>query len=109
MQAGKSGLTLLPPCSSLGEADLEAVAANPQEDGACGHRPLFLGSAFVNKVLVSSDRKFEHSTLLNKAFMCVERHGTHPHIIHGPLPELVGGLPWMLLTRVPRRHPFCIG
>ncbi len=90
MQVGKSGLKLLPPCSPPGEADLETAAANPREDGRCGHRPLFLGSAFVNKALTLSGHKFEHSMLLNKALKCIERRGAHPHIIHGPLPELVG-------------------
>jgi hypothetical protein len=30
LQAGKSGLTLLLPCSLLGEADLEVAAAKPK-------------------------------------------------------------------------------
>jgi hypothetical protein len=46
LQAGESGLTLLPPCSCPGKEDLEAAAANPKGDGACGYFPLFLGSAF---------------------------------------------------------------
>ncbi len=109
MRAGKSGLTLLLPCSRPGEADYEAAAANPQEDGACGHRPLFLGSRFIKKALALSGHKFKRSTLLDEALICVKQHIAHPHIFHCLLPELVGGLPWTLGTRVSWRRPLCIG
>jgi hypothetical protein len=52
-QAGESGLTLLPPCSLSGEADLEAVAAKPKEDGCCGRRPSCLGGTCVQKALAT--------------------------------------------------------
>jgi hypothetical protein len=53
-QVGKSGLTLLPPCSLSGEADLEAAAAKPKEDGCCSRRPSCLGGGCVQKALATS-------------------------------------------------------
>jgi hypothetical protein len=52
-QAGKSGLTLLPPCSLSGKADLEATAAKPKEDGCCGRGPSCLGGACIQKALAT--------------------------------------------------------
>ncbi len=40
LQAGESGFALLSPGSHPGKQDLETVAENPQEDGACGPRPV---------------------------------------------------------------------
>jgi hypothetical protein len=54
LQADKSGFTLLPPCSLLGKADLETAAAKPKEDGCCGNRPSFLGSACIQKAFATS-------------------------------------------------------
>ncbi len=54
LQAGKSSLTLLLPCSLLGKADLEAAEAKPKEDGCYGCCPLCLGSACIQKALATS-------------------------------------------------------
>jgi hypothetical protein len=53
LQTCKSGLALLSPGSLVGEPDVEAVAAKPQEDGAgCPHL-LCKSSAFGRKAMSS--------------------------------------------------------
>jgi hypothetical protein len=76
LQAGKSGITLLPPCSHSGKADLEAVAVKPKEDGCWDRRRLCLGSAFIKKALVTSGfLMFVRSTLVEETLdgMLVEK------------------------------------
>jgi hypothetical protein len=59
LQAGESSLTLLPPCSLSGEADLEAAAAKPKEDNSgcrhlsCMSSPFAMSSLLVEKVLTT--------------------------------------------------------
>jgi hypothetical protein len=59
LQAGKSGLTLLLPCSLLGEADLEAAAAKPKEDSlgcrhlSCKSSAFATSSLLVKKAVMS--------------------------------------------------------
>jgi hypothetical protein len=58
---------LLPPCSRLGESDLEAAAAEPRENGCCGCRLSCLGGATIKKVLGTSGfLAFVRSTLVEK-------------------------------------------
>ncbi len=79
MQAGESGLTLLSPFSHTAKPDMEAAAAEPQEDGACCHHPLCLGGAFgrlafqgnalIKKALAKSSLLAFTSGLLFKKFL----------------------------------------
>ncbi len=66
---------------------------------------LGLGGAFIEKALVLSGHKFERSTLLDEVLICIKEHIAHLYIVHGTLPEPVGGIPWTLGMRVPRRRP----
>jgi hypothetical protein len=50
-QTCKSGLPLLSPQSLVGEPDVEAAAAKPQEDGSDGRPVSFLGAAFGQKLV----------------------------------------------------------
>ncbi len=75
-QAGKSSLTLLLLGSQSGKPGIEAVAAEPQEDGACCCYPLcqggkfshpsFQGNAVVKKALAKSSLLAFTSNLLVK-------------------------------------------
>ncbi len=67
LQAGKSGFVLLALGNHLVKPDLKTVAANPQDNGACGHHPSCLGNTFCKKVLATSGLKtFVPGTLVKK-------------------------------------------
>jgi hypothetical protein len=53
-QAGECSLALLRPGSQAFKPGMEAVAEEPQEDGACCHHPLCQGGTFDKKALVMS-------------------------------------------------------
>ncbi len=77
LEAGKSGLALLPPGSQLGKSSMEVAAAEPQEDGTGGRHLSVLGGAFVEKALAMGSCKFDRSTLFDEGVVSVERERAH--------------------------------
>ncbi len=59
-QAGERSLALLVPGSQSGKASMEAVMAEPQEDGVCCHHPLCQGGLFGHRL-------YQGNTLVKKA------------------------------------------
>jgi hypothetical protein len=59
LQAGKSGISMLPLFSHLGQLNIEAVAAKPKEDGCSSRHLLCIGGAFAHKLLAVSGLHFE--------------------------------------------------
>jgi hypothetical protein len=71
-----------------------------------GHHLSVLGGAFVEKALAIGGREFDCSTLFDEGVVRVKRHVTHPHIVHGLLPDPVDCIPWSFRANNPG-FPLC--